>query len=89
MKSIKLSRRALLKTSLAIGAGLTIGFELPVARTRSTMAQTPGVFTPNQWLSIDRDAPLEQRAAAEPRGLHRAPPFLSAAARWMAARIRW
>ncbi|HXA98072.1 MAG TPA: xanthine dehydrogenase family protein molybdopterin-binding subunit [Candidatus Dormibacteraeota bacterium] len=55
MKSIKLSRRALLKTSLAIGAGLTIGFELPVARTRSTMAQTPGVFTPNQWLSIDRD----------------------------------
>ncbi|HYB71594.1 MAG TPA: xanthine dehydrogenase family protein molybdopterin-binding subunit [Candidatus Bathyarchaeia archaeon] len=52
---MRLSRRALLKGSLAIGAGLTIGFELPVARPRRAMAQTPGVFTPNQWLSIDRD----------------------------------
>src|SRR5262249_20467393 len=32
---------------------------------------------------------LEQRAAGEGPGTPRAPPFLSAAARWIAARIRW
>jgi len=50
-----ISRRALLKGGLAVGAGLSIGF--PVARTarRVASAQTPGVFAPNQWLRIDRD----------------------------------
>ena len=56
MKTPMLSRRALLKGSLAVGAGLTIGFQLPVGRGRAPLAQpAPGVFAPNQWLSIDRD----------------------------------
>jgi len=45
------SRREILKRGLAVGAGLTLGFTLP----RRGRAQTPGVFTPNQWLRIDRD----------------------------------
>ncbi|MGH7304049.1 MAG: molybdopterin cofactor-binding domain-containing protein, partial [Candidatus Rokuibacteriota bacterium] len=45
------SRRAILKGGLAVGAGLTVGFTLSL-RGR---AQTPGVFAPNQWLRIDRD----------------------------------
>ena len=48
-----LSRRALLKGALAVGAGLTIGFELP-ARRRA-LAQMTREFAPNQWLRIDRD----------------------------------
>src|SRR5207244_4436148 len=48
------SRRALLKGGLAVGAGLTIGFPLPRRRS-DALAQTPGVFAPNQWLRIDRD----------------------------------
>jgi isoquinoline 1-oxidoreductase beta subunit len=50
MKTL-VSRRAILKGGLAVGAGLTVGFSLP----RRGRAQTPGVFTPNQWLRIDRD----------------------------------
>ncbi|PYN81607.1 MAG: hypothetical protein DMD96_10160 [Candidatus Rokuibacteriota bacterium] len=50
MKTL-VSRRAILKGGLAVGAGLAVGFSLP---TRSR-AQTPGVFAPNQWLRIDRD----------------------------------
>jgi CO/xanthine dehydrogenase Mo-binding subunit len=47
-----LTRRGLLKGSLAVGAGLVVGFHLP----RSAEAQSkPGLFAPNQWLSIDRD----------------------------------
>ncbi len=45
------TRREILKGSLALGAGLTVGFTLPL-RGR---AQTAGVFAPNQWLRIDRD----------------------------------
>jgi CO/xanthine dehydrogenase Mo-binding subunit len=45
------SRREILKGGLAVGAGLTLGFTLP----RRGLAQTPGVFVPNQWLRIDRD----------------------------------
>jgi isoquinoline 1-oxidoreductase subunit beta len=55
MKAAPLSRRALLKGSLAVGAGLTVGFRLLPRGTGSAHAQTPGVFAPNQWLSIDRD----------------------------------
>jgi isoquinoline 1-oxidoreductase beta subunit len=55
MKTVMLGRRALLKGGLAVGAGLTIGFRLPAPRGRAARAQTPGVFAPNQWLSIDRD----------------------------------
>jgi isoquinoline 1-oxidoreductase subunit beta len=51
MLTTELTRRTLLKGSLATGA-LVIGFPL-VARRAA--AQTPGVFAPNQWLSIDRD----------------------------------
>jgi len=51
MLTTALTRRTLLKGSLATGA-LVIGFPL-VARRAA--AQTPGVFAPNQWLSIDRD----------------------------------
>src|SRR2546425_12208655 len=50
MKTL-VSRREILKGGLAVGAGLTLGFTLPL-RGR---AQTPGVFAPNQWLRIDRD----------------------------------
>src|SRR2546428_8046788 len=53
MKTL-VSRRALLKGGLAVGAGLTIGFPLPRRRS-DALAQTPGVFAPNQWLRIDRD----------------------------------
>src|SRR5438128_4808204 len=45
------SRREILKSGLAVGAGLTLGFTLP----RRGRAQTPGVFMPHQWLRIDRD----------------------------------
>lgn len=55
MKPATLSRRALLKGSLAVGAGLTVGFHLPPRGAGSARAQTAGVFAPNQWLSIDRD----------------------------------
>src|SRR5207248_7527387 len=50
-----ISRRALLKGSLGIGAGLVVGFELRPARRGTALAQTTGVFAPNQWLKIDRD----------------------------------
>jgi isoquinoline 1-oxidoreductase subunit beta len=46
-----LSRRALLKGSAVVGAGLVIGFRLPL----DAAAQAAGVFAPNQWVSIDRD----------------------------------
>jgi isoquinoline 1-oxidoreductase beta subunit len=50
-----LSRRDLLKSGLAIGAGLVVGFRLPLRLPGSAWAQGTGVFAPNQWLSIDRD----------------------------------
>src|SRR6059036_1284696 len=50
MKTL-VSRREILKGGLAVSAGLTIGFALPIR----ALAQTPGVFAPNQWLRIDRD----------------------------------
>jgi isoquinoline 1-oxidoreductase beta subunit len=49
-----LTRRTLLKGGLAAGAGLTIGFPLGL-RAPGALAQTAGVFAPNQWLRIDRD----------------------------------
>jgi isoquinoline 1-oxidoreductase subunit beta len=49
------SRRALLKGGLAVGAGLSIGFPLARGGRSPALAQTPGVFAPNQWLRIDRD----------------------------------
>jgi isoquinoline 1-oxidoreductase beta subunit len=51
MTSMPLSRRALLKGGAAAGAGLVIGFRLPLP---AALAQD-GVFAPNQWLRIDRD----------------------------------
>ncbi|OLC17019.1 MAG: hypothetical protein AUH29_03600 [Candidatus Rokubacteria bacterium 13_1_40CM_69_27] len=53
MKTL-LTRRTLLKGSLAAGAGLAIGFPL-AGRIPGALAQTAGVFAPNQWLRIDRD----------------------------------
>ena len=51
-----ITRRALLRGSVAIGAGLTIGFELPARGAARAFAQSrPGLFKPNQWLSVDRD----------------------------------
>src|SRR2546428_12347557 len=50
MKTL-VSRREILKGGLAVGAGLTVGFSLPIR----AVGQTPGVFAPNQWLRIDRD----------------------------------
>jgi isoquinoline 1-oxidoreductase beta subunit len=51
MTSMPLSRRALLRGGAAVGAGLVVGFRLPLG----AVAQQAGVFAPNQWLSIDRD----------------------------------
>ncbi len=53
MKAMTLTRRTLLKGGLTLGAGLVIGFELPLSR--QARAQQPGMFAPNQWLKIDRD----------------------------------
>jgi isoquinoline 1-oxidoreductase beta subunit len=51
-----ITRRALLRGSVAIGAGLTIGFEFPARGAARAFAQSrPGLFKPNQWLSVDRD----------------------------------
>jgi isoquinoline 1-oxidoreductase beta subunit len=47
----RLTRRALLTGGAAVGAGLVIGFRVPLASAQ----QKPGVLAPNQWLSIDRD----------------------------------
>jgi len=52
--ALPLSRRAMLQGGLVAGAGLLIGFRLPLGAGRAD-AQTPGVFAPNQWLQIDRD----------------------------------
>jgi isoquinoline 1-oxidoreductase beta subunit len=53
MTPMPLSRRALLKGGAAVGAGLVVGFRLPLADALAQSA--PGKFAPNQWLSIDRD----------------------------------
>ena len=53
MNAMTLTRRTLLKGGLTLGAGLVIGFELPLSR--QARAQQPGMFAPNQWLRIDRD----------------------------------
>jgi isoquinoline 1-oxidoreductase beta subunit len=51
MKAPTLTRRALLQGGATLGAGLLIGFRLPL----DAAAQAAGVFAPNQWLKIDRD----------------------------------
>src|SRR2546430_14758366 len=51
----RISRRALLKSGLAVGAGLGVGCPAAGPARRVALAQTPGVFAPNQWLRIDRD----------------------------------
>ena len=50
----RISRRALIKGSLAMGTGLIVGFHLPLAGGNAPRAQA-GSLTPNQWVSIDRD----------------------------------
>ncbi|PYN96462.1 MAG: hypothetical protein DMD91_21330 [Candidatus Rokuibacteriota bacterium] len=55
MKTMTVTRRTLLKGGLTIGAGLVIGFELPLSGVARALAQQAGVFAPNQWLKIDRD----------------------------------
>jgi isoquinoline 1-oxidoreductase beta subunit len=50
-----LSRRDLLTSGLAIGAGLVVGFRLPLRLPGAAWAQGTGVFAPNQWLRVDRD----------------------------------
>src|SRR5947207_3990068 len=50
----RISRRALIKGSLALGTGLVVGFHLPLAGRNAPLAQA-GALTPNQWVSIDRD----------------------------------
>jgi len=51
----KISRRTLIKGGLAVGAGLVVGFEIAPGRRTAVAQQTPGLFTPNQWITIDRD----------------------------------
>jgi isoquinoline 1-oxidoreductase beta subunit len=50
-----LGRRGLLKGGLAAGAGLVVGFRLPLRRSGAAGPGGPGVFAPSQWLRIDRD----------------------------------
>ncbi len=50
-----ISRRSILKGGLAVGAGLVVGFPLPLAGRRASAQQASSVFTPNQWIRIDRD----------------------------------
>ncbi len=52
MSTTTITRRTLLKGGLAAGAGLVIGFPLA---GRAGAQQKPGVFSPNQWLRVDRD----------------------------------
>ena len=52
--ALPLSRRAVLQGGLVAGAGLLIGFRLPLGAGPAD-AQASGVFAPNQWLKIDRD----------------------------------
>jgi isoquinoline 1-oxidoreductase subunit beta len=47
------SRRALLKGGLAVGAGLSIGF--PLARAGRPAGAQAKAFRPNAWVNIDRD----------------------------------
>ena len=54
MMKTAISRRVLLKSGLAAGAGLVIGFDLPLRNGARAFAQA-GVFKPSQWLRIDRD----------------------------------
>ena len=54
-RAVKLTRRALLEGGAALGAGLVIGFRLPLDAAAQPAPATPGVFAPNQWLRIDRD----------------------------------
>jgi isoquinoline 1-oxidoreductase subunit beta len=51
----KISRRTLIKGGLTVGAGLVVGFEIPRGRRAALAQQAPGLFTPNQWITIDRD----------------------------------
>jgi len=53
MNRLVLSRRELLKGGAAVGAGLVVGFRLELGAAHAQ--SQPGVFAPNQWLSIDRD----------------------------------
>src|SRR5213083_3567400 len=50
-----ITRRALLRGGLAVGAGLAVGFPVVRAARGVARAESPGVFAPNQWLRIDRD----------------------------------
>jgi isoquinoline 1-oxidoreductase beta subunit len=49
-----ITRRALLKGTIAVGTGLVVGFPVRF-KDDAAWAQKPGVFEPNQWLRIDRD----------------------------------
>jgi isoquinoline 1-oxidoreductase subunit beta len=56
MKPGRLTRRAVLQGGLALGAGLAIGFEVPVRRGLRRAAEAAGKpFAPNAWVRIDAD----------------------------------
>jgi isoquinoline 1-oxidoreductase beta subunit len=50
-----LTRRTLLKGSLAVGAGLSIGFRIPLGGRDLAWAQAVEAFEPNQWITISHD----------------------------------
>jgi isoquinoline 1-oxidoreductase beta subunit len=50
-----LGRRALLKGTLAAGAGLAVGFRVLPETAGPAGGRERGVFAPNQWVRIDRD----------------------------------
>src|SRR2546430_12817385 len=49
----RLTRRAVLKGGLALGAGLGLGLRIRIGT--SAVAQGVGMLAPSQWLAIDRD----------------------------------
>ena len=53
MASARISRRTLLQGGLALGAGLVVGFELPIGSRTAGPSAT--IFAPNAFIRIDRD----------------------------------
>ncbi len=66
MTKTELSRRTFIRTSLAAGGGLMMGFHMPVRRPRGSSPSTQSTTTAggteiNAWLAIDEDGTVTLR----------------------------
>ena len=69
MTSSYVDRRDFLKVVTIAGAGLTIGFYLPSLRSQTlSLDQTPGAFTPDAWLRIDKNGEITVSASKSEMG---------------------